>query len=391
MYRNWRQLGAILLLLAMIASFAACGGNTTEDQKNADSPNTSNQQSPQPTDETKPPEETDPLVEAEQEPEVIKVTLKDTAKSAMETMEVWDGSVAESFDGGDGSSTNPYQIANGAQLAKLAEDVNSGIDFEGKYFVLTSDIVLNRFEDWDFENIYQNMEFTENANEWIPIGVYNSFMGDFNGDNYTIYGMQCTAKYNVVSMGAFSGAGLFGHIRSAHASNVNLVCSKLLCIANHYGGIVGVNDWSNVENCHSEQIVILPLTTCDTAGGVVGNGSEDKCYNCSASGLIITAISNYIGGDSSYSGYFGGVAGETSEIYNCYSDVDIIVDYDLSFPKSGEGKMKTTIGVGGVIGGVWHQAGNCFNAGNIAFIGPHSEWEAPHDSRYNNIVESLEK
>lgn len=42
---------------------------------------------------------------------------------------VWDGSVATAFAGGDGSTENPYQIANAAQLAYLASLVNNGAEF----------------------------------------------------------------------------------------------------------------------------------------------------------------------------------------------------------------------------------------------------------------------
>ena len=49
-----------------------------------------------------------------------------TALRAQASDEVWDGSVASSFDGGSGTESDPYLISNGAQLAKLAQDVNGG-------------------------------------------------------------------------------------------------------------------------------------------------------------------------------------------------------------------------------------------------------------------------
>ena len=39
-----------------------------------------------------------------------------------------DGTAVENFDGGDGSEANPFKIANGEQLAYLAQQVNSGTD-----------------------------------------------------------------------------------------------------------------------------------------------------------------------------------------------------------------------------------------------------------------------
>jgi hypothetical protein len=37
----------------------------------------------------------------------------------------WDGSVAEAYAGGTGVASDPYQIANGAQLALMAAHMNS--------------------------------------------------------------------------------------------------------------------------------------------------------------------------------------------------------------------------------------------------------------------------
>jgi len=60
---------------------------------------------------------------------------------------VWDGTTADSYASGDGSEGNPYQIANGAQLAKLVQDS----DTAGKYYELTADILLNDTADTGWE------------------------------------------------------------------------------------------------------------------------------------------------------------------------------------------------------------------------------------------------
>ena len=49
------------------------------------------------------------------------------ATALAEGATAWDGSsVATAFAGGDGTESNPYQIADGAQLAYLANEVNKG-------------------------------------------------------------------------------------------------------------------------------------------------------------------------------------------------------------------------------------------------------------------------
>ena len=60
-----------------------------------------------------------------------------------QNINVWDGSTAAAFAGGTGTAEDPYQIANGAQLAYLASSVNSGETYAGKNFVLTANIDLN--------------------------------------------------------------------------------------------------------------------------------------------------------------------------------------------------------------------------------------------------------
>lgn len=51
---------------------------------------------------------------------------------------IWDGTEASSFAGGSGTEDDPYQIANGAQLARL-----NSIDTTGKYFIQVANIRLN--------------------------------------------------------------------------------------------------------------------------------------------------------------------------------------------------------------------------------------------------------
>jgi len=94
------------------------------------------------------------------------------AGSAVDT---WDGTtIAESFEAGSGTSADPYQIKTGAQLAYLAQQVNSEVDYsKDKYFILTDDINLDN-------------------HQWTPIGETTSFrfMGNFDGNNKTISNLK---------------------------------------------------------------------------------------------------------------------------------------------------------------------------------------------------------
>lgn len=358
---------ASVLLAALIISLASCGGTISNTTIESINPSTAEQQPTQPTDELENP------TQMTQGPETIEETIEDKAKKAMKTLEVWDGSVAESFNGGDGSLENPYQIANGAQLAKLSNDVNSGIGFEGRYFSLTGDILLNDISNWNFDETYSNFDpFTE-GNDWIPIGVYNRFMGNFDGSGHTIYGLYSGRIYDVVSMGYFSGTGLFGHIQDTSICNLNMACSILTGEANSFGSIVGINEWSTVSNCASEEIIIAPYSTCDEIGGIGGKGGE--YFDCYASGVVLTTINNYIDGNSTYNGYFGGITGYGENIEGCYSDVDLIVVSNLSHIKDGEDRIYgITSNTGGIAGGA-REITNCYNSGNIALILVTSIWD----------------
>ena len=185
MNEKWKQIWAFVLVATLTISLIACGETTSVTTSAPNNPSVPEQQSGQLDDES------EEFIETEQEQEslIIKESIEDKVKKAMEALEVWDGSIAESFNGGDGSFENPYQIANGAQLAKLSDDVNNGIDFEGRYFSLTEDILLNDISNWNFDNIFSNCSLLAESNDWIPIGVYNRFMGNFDGTGHTVYGL----------------------------------------------------------------------------------------------------------------------------------------------------------------------------------------------------------
>ncbi|MBQ7232697.1 MAG: hypothetical protein IJX07_05685, partial [Bacillales bacterium] len=87
-------------------------------------------------------------------------------------LDVWDGSVASSFASGEGTDSNPYIIEKTSQLAFLAQEINSGKDYSGKYFLLACDLDLNN-------------------HEWTPIGngTYN-FAGFFDGNHHSILNLK---------------------------------------------------------------------------------------------------------------------------------------------------------------------------------------------------------
>ena len=137
--------------------------------------------------------------------------------------EVWDGSVAESFAGGKGTKDDPYQIANGSQLAYFAKRVNAeeyGEKYADTYFELTEDIDLG-------------------GKEWTPVGEtvadlimggheYFVFSGNFDGNGYIIKNLTIGTETS-----PYSGdvCGLFG----ATSGTIEDVVLENVCI-NYVGG-----------------------------------------------------------------------------------------------------------------------------------------------------------
>jgi len=81
------------------------------------------------------------------------------------TITTWDGTIAASYSDGDGTIDNPYIISNGNELAFLASELENGTNYEGKYFIINNDIVLNK----GIFNYTKNdgVKYTENNTENI--------------------------------------------------------------------------------------------------------------------------------------------------------------------------------------------------------------------------------
>lgn len=126
---------------------------------------------------------------------------------------------ADSYAGGDGSKTNPYEIAKAEQLAKLARDVNNGNTpqaFLGKYFKLTADIDLS-------------------GGIWMPIGKYYNygngnnrlFFGKFDGNGHVIKNMHIQWE-DVDDRKAKSVWGLFSTLQGESSTNLTTVTNLII-------------------------------------------------------------------------------------------------------------------------------------------------------------------
>ena len=276
---------------------------------------------------------------------------------------VWDGSVAASFAGGDGTEANPYQISNGKELAYLASVVNNSADDtvnggkfnqSDKYYKLTSHIALNGTvinEPGSTEDL-ADWSVNPPANEWTPIGVYigdgdlsKAFCANFDGDGCTVRGIYIVY---INTTDDNQSQGLFGCVYGGAIKNIGIEQSYIKGV-NCVGGVVGCLLDGSIMNCYNTGSI---SNTGSNLGGVVGivggTASEDVVYegrvtNCYNTGVVVG------------NGGVGGVVGSAiGNITNCYNtgNVSGVKDH-----------------VGGIVGFFCGNATNCYNTGNISSTG----------------------
>lgn len=215
------------------------------------------------------------------------------------------------FRGGDGSRSNPYQVATLAQLRSVNR-------YNGKYFVQVANIN------------------GDSANFTPMYTLNNPFTGVYDGKNYTISnlyfrkigdaglftalgakGIVQNVKINnfkfidetsqVYSHGAIAGLN-YGIIRQCAITNLTMTCGSW----GREGGICGTNQ-NIIENCTVQNVSIKAADT-SSIGGMAGRNDENaKIVGCTADS--ITAVGTYAGG---ITGSNYGKAISCGTIGNCY-------------------------------------------------------------------------
>ena len=313
-------------------------------------------------------------------------TLLPTAVMAEESVAAWDGSIATAFAGGSGTGNDPYQIADGAQLAYLANSVNGGESYADTYFVLTANIDLG------------NKDWTPIANSFSDALLggsnYRVFAGNFDGNGYTISNVSIGSEAAPLEADVF---GFFG-ATEGKISNLNLntvsihgiaKVASIGAVVGFAGGLVGSLGGS-IENCHVTGLTMdmsAPSNGYAAAywvGGLVGALDGAQLINeCSVSGSITEKA-----GKGSIGGLIGEL-GKAAKITYSRSDVTVNVTADSrgganvgGFIGKGNGKTdaetiirncyatgNVTGGAytGGFAGGLWGlNIKNCYASGNVS-------------------------
>ena len=227
----------------------------------------------------------------------------------------WSACVAPTT--GDGTSTNPYQIATLGNLYWLSQ-TNSVWD---KSFIQIADIYATTTSSWN------------NGSGFSPIGNSTSnFTGTYNGQWHTIIGLTINRSSTDI-VGFFGSLGTNGTVK-----NIGLIASSIK--GNSYvGGVVGVNN-GILAYCYNTGTISGSI---GNVGGVVGNNSSGTITNCYNTGVV-----------SGTEWGIGGVAGNNMGITsNCYN-------------------TGTVNGINGDVGGVagYNQSSgtitNCYNTGAVS-------------------------
>lgn len=232
----------------------------------------------------------------------VVLILSTLAVIPIAAADVWDGRTASAYAGGSGTQNDPWQISNGAQLQYFANQVTTSNSYAGKYFILTSDIILNEGD----ASVWGS---AAPKNSFISVGGANQdkdgnafFAGDFNGNGHTISGL-----YAVTPGKEYGGVGLFSVVTSG-ANIHNFVLTNSYIASSEEGNAVGIIAYAKPS---SEVGITVDSIYCDESvyikgvnntGGIVGQISGSfktkatlTIKNCVSAGNV-SATGTWIGG-----------------------------------------------------------------------------------------------
>ena len=265
----------------------------------------------------------------------------------------WRDNAAAAFAGGSGTAADPYLITDGAQLAKVAKDVEDNVTvYKDVYFRLENDIDLS-------------------AHRWNPIGVWKwyengasenkTFAGFLDGNGKTITGLIVDERTEKNSAGLFGNIGdNAGAATNVGAKDLNIVDARIYAMdegmeqsssailagfvmanSGHTirfdnisvsgtitntkvgktmisGGLIGEVCRATVDNCQAD----VTIKGGDNTGGFVGIDASSTYTNCKVTGKVtgLWAIGGFVG-------YAGEADSATMSTFdNCIAKVDVVAN-----------------------------------------------------------------
>lgn len=275
----------------------------------------------------------------------LAIGLVPAAAFAAESTDVWDGSVATAFAGGEGTEEHPYQIATAAQLAYFSElcSEKNAPAVTDKCWILTADIDLGGIN-------------------WTPIGSLQTCYptGWFDGNGHTVSGLSIKTESSLPKSSSFGLLGIFEGkltnltVRGTMDFHNSTDGTDAYLSASFIGGICGLAA-ADIENCRSEvNITVEAAMNATFVGGIIGDFQAGVLQNSVFAGTI-RATSNIQNGEKSIGGVTGGLYLGT--VNSCKNEGAIISQY---------GHVGGVVGIartGGKSGKV--TVANCLNTGNV--------------------------
>lgn len=293
--------------------------------------------------------------------------LETTADEGISTLSIeevvtsgvkWDGTIGTSFAAGDGSKEKPYLISEGKELAYLASEVNSGENFDGKYFQLVNDIDLN-------------------SKDWTPIGSYEEpFMGVFEGAGHSISNgkietdsaLGTNTNYTYGIFGAIQGNTITAEVKNIEFNNIQV---NINAVAENKGVNVGIVSGTVFRKSKISNVLVK-------------NGTIASAVDYTVSSNTVRLLVGGIAGTATNSPTEETDPGDGNRyaIENCYASVTIDTS---SIEAATSGSYFTSyknpnyvaqVSVGGIIGRIRSQnvwPANCLVETQInadGFIGP---------------------
>ena len=187
------------------------------------------------------------------------------------------------YGGGTGSKNFPFIIQTRAHLEKLATKVNSGVTYEGYYFLVANDIDLT-------------------TEPWTPIGRFTSatdikpFKGYFDGGNHVIDNL--TIQSTQIGAAGLFAMVLGGELRNIILTNVNIERPINADAYSFAGAVVARANYAIIENCEARSGSIITGSSNVNAGiaGALAGGTMSNCINRLDITSSTGANTNYNGG-----------------------------------------------------------------------------------------------
>ncbi len=230
-----------------------------------------------------------------------------------------------SFEGGDGTESNPYGISTPEQL-------NAVRDYPDAHFILINDIDMSAATS-------EGGAYWNDGAGWEPIAELN---GSFNGMCFELCGLYCantiseSAGVFAANNGCIYNLGLIDVIVQSDASAGGIVVTNRGTITNCYttgkiigskvsGGICAITTGDIV--CSYNAATVTLYSSCDFVGGIAGkmrSGSHiEYCYN---TGDISVLRAGNISGIKGAGGIVGRTSNNNDLIKDCFNTGSIYVE-----------------------------------------------------------------